>query len=100
MDKLPVDFRYLITVVFTITASILYQRGWIGDQASFVSGATNILVAMVPVVTWLYARWTRPSAPAMEVAKLADKIIAGEKTTQAVVKTPADKPNIVVKPEK
>lgn len=100
MDKLPLDIRYLITIVSTTIASILYQRGWIGNQASFISNTTNIVVALIPVGVWLYARFIRPSAPAMEVAKLADKVIAGEVTTQTVVKTPAGVPNVIVKPEK
>lgn len=100
MDKLPVDVRYLTTVVFTVIASVLYQRGWIGDQATFISNATGVLSALVPVGVWFYARWNRPSAPAMEVAKLADKVIAGEVTTQKVVKTPEGVPNVIVKPEK
>lgn len=98
MDKLPLDIRYLITIVSTTVASILYQRGWIGDQASFISNATNIGVALIPVGVWLYARFIRPSAPAMEVAKQTDKIIAGDKPS-AVVITPPGTPNIVVKPQ-
>lgn len=98
MDKLPVDFRYAVTVVFTVLASILYQRGWIGDQATFISNATAIASALVPVGVWFYARWNRPSAPAMEVAKQTDKIIAGDKPS-AVVITPPGTPNIVVKPQ-
>jgi hypothetical protein len=99
MDKLPVDARYFITVVSTMLASFLYQQGWIGDQASFISNATALGVAAIPVATWLYARWVRPSAPALEVAKQADQIMSGEKPAGGVVETPVGTPNIIVKPE-
>lgn len=99
MDKLPVDFRYAVTVVFTVIASIMFQRGWIGDQASFIANATNIATALVPVGVWFYARWIRPSAPALEAAKQADQIMNGEQPAGGVVETPVGTPNIIVKPE-
>lgn len=95
MDKLPLDVRYILTMFFTYLAGYLYAHGWIGDQAGFVSNALGVASALVPVAIWLYARWIRPSLPALDAAKEADKVIAGE-SPGAIIPTPSGKPDVIV----
>lgn len=95
MDKLPLDLRYFTAVFFGALASYLYSKGWISDKAGFIQEATTLLSMVIPIGVWLYARFLRPSKPALDAARQADKILAGEKSSEIVVTAPGQ-PNIKV----
>lgn len=83
-----------VTVVAQVIATKLALDAAQTDSLAtwLAAGATQI-VAFLPVI---YNQMTRPSQSAMSVAVQADKVMAGEKK-DAVVQTPADVPNIVIK---
>lgn len=83
-----------VTVVAQIIATRLALDAAQTDSLTIwlMAGATQ-LIAFAPVV---YNQITRPSQEAMKVAEEADKVLAGEKR-DAVVQTPANVPNIVIK---
>lgn len=97
MDKLPVDIRYFATIALSWLASYLYQKGWIGDTASFQANALALITAATPLAIWFYARWIRPSNAALITAAQVDKTATGEAgATTNVISTPAGQPDVKV----
>jgi hypothetical protein len=91
----PVIVRYILVTLATAFAA----HGWLSPETSAIlSQYTDALVgAIVVILTVAYALWRRPSAKALEVAQKVDAHIPKE--SQVVVKTPGNKPDIVVQPK-
>lgn len=90
--QLPVIIRYLLVTAFTI----LTTRGLISPEAqTILSSNLDIIVGAIGgIATVAYALWKRPSSKALEVAKKVDAEVP--KTQDVVIKTPPNKPDIVV----
>lgn len=94
-DRYAVVLRYALTIFFTLAAGKLgLDSSHTADLVDKIMAVGAAVAALVPL---LYALAKRPSPAAMEVAKQADKVLAGEKD-KAVVLTPSGKPNITVQP--
>jgi hypothetical protein len=86
--------RYAISIIASAVATKL------GLDAAQAGSLTDWLLAgVMGLITFGPPAWNlifRPSNAAMDAAVQADKVMAGEKK-DAVVQTPSDVPNIVIK---
>jgi len=94
-DKYAVVLRYMLTIAFTLLAGKLSLEPTV--QADLINKIMAVGAAIAAVAPLIYALVKRPSPAAMQVAKEADKVIAGDKAS-AVVPTPAGAPDIKVSP--
>lgn len=94
-DKLPVIIRYAVTII----AGYLASRGLIPEDALPPIVQDQIvaaIIAVVGVVPLIWALIKRPSAKAMEVARVVDADFP--KKDDIILKTPAaNEPDIIVK---
>lgn len=74
----------------------MFTHGWLSleHNAILCENLDSIVLAIVGLVTVLYALVKRPSAKAMEAAKVIDKQIPAKQ--DGVIKTSVGEPDIVV----